>query len=72
MTRPRKPASKFRYFNSSPKVIRPVVMMYVRFPLSLRHVDSLLFERRIGIRDRAELVEQIRSNGRPATFAASG
>ena len=34
MPRPRTPASPFRYFNSSPEVIRLVVMMYVRFPLS--------------------------------------
>ncbi|MGB6389127.1 MAG: DDE-type integrase/transposase/recombinase [Methyloceanibacter sp.] len=26
----------FRYFNSSPEVIRLVVMMYIRYPLSLR------------------------------------
>jgi putative transposase len=26
------PANPFRYFNSSPEVIRPVVMMYVKFP----------------------------------------
>src|SRR4030042_4142140 len=45
MPRPRKPASPFRYFNSSPEVIRLVVMMYVRFPLSLRNVEDLLFER---------------------------
>jgi len=50
MPRPRKPASPFRYFNSSPEVIRLVVMMYVRFPLSLRNVEDLLFERGIGIR----------------------
>jgi putative transposase len=30
----------FRYFNSSPEVIRLVVMMYVRFPLSLRNVED--------------------------------
>jgi len=30
------PANPFRYFNSSPEVIRLVVMMYVKFPLSLR------------------------------------
>ena len=36
MPRPRKPASPFRYFNSSPEVIRLVVLMYARFPLSLR------------------------------------
>lgn len=36
-------------FNSSPEVTRLVVMMYVRFPLSLRNVEDLLFERRIDI-----------------------
>ncbi|RYE01910.1 MAG: IS6 family transposase [Sphingobacteriales bacterium] len=49
MPRPRKPASPFRYFNSSPEVIRLVVMMYIRFPLSLRNVEDLLFERGIDI-----------------------
>lgn len=44
-----KPANPFRYFNSSPEVIRLVVMMYVRFPLSLRNVEDLLFERGIDI-----------------------
>jgi putative transposase len=44
-----KPPSPFRCFNSSPEVIRLVVMMYVRFPLSLRNVEDLLFERRIDI-----------------------
>jgi hypothetical protein len=37
----------FRYFNSSPEVIRLTVMMYVRYPLSLRQVEDLLFERGI-------------------------
>jgi putative transposase len=46
---PQKPASPFRYFNSSPEVVRPVVLMYVRFPLSLRNVEDLLFERGIDI-----------------------
>ena len=49
MPRRRKPASPFRYFNSSPEVIRLVVMMYVRFPLSLRNVEDLLFERGIDL-----------------------
>ena len=49
MSRPKKPASPFRYFNSSPEVIRLVVMMYVRFPLSLRNVEDLLAERGIDI-----------------------
>jgi putative transposase len=37
--------SPFRYFNSSPEVIRLTVMMYIRYPLSLRQVEDLLFER---------------------------
>jgi putative transposase len=49
MPRPHKPASPFRYFNSSPEVIRLVVLMYARFPLSLRNVEDLLFERGIDI-----------------------
>ncbi len=39
----------FRYFNSSPEIIRLAVMMYVRFPLSLRQVEGLLSERGIDI-----------------------
>ena len=39
----------FRYFNSSPEVIRLTVMMYIRYPLSLRQVEDLLFERGIDI-----------------------
>ena len=30
----------FRYFNNSPEVIRLAVMMYVRYPLSLRQVED--------------------------------
>ena len=41
--------SPFRYFNSSPEVIRLVVMTYVRYPLSLRNVEDLLAERGIDI-----------------------
>jgi putative transposase len=39
----------FRYFNSSPEVIRLTVMMYIRYPLSLRQVEDLLFERGIDV-----------------------
>ncbi len=39
----------FRYFKTSPEVIRLAVMMYVRFPLSLRQVEDLLHERGIDI-----------------------
>ena len=40
-------SNRFRYFNSSPEVIHLVVMMYVRYPLSLRNVEDLLAERGI-------------------------
>ena len=39
----------FRYFKTSPEIIRLAVMMYVRFPLSLRNVEDLLHERGIGV-----------------------
>ncbi len=39
----------FRYFKTSPEIIRLAVMMYIRFPLSLRHVEDLLHERGIDI-----------------------
>jgi putative transposase len=42
-------SNPFRYFNSSPEVIRLVVMMYVRYPLSLRNVEDLLAEHGIDI-----------------------
>jgi putative transposase len=42
-------SNPFRYFNSSPEIIRLVVMMYVRYPLSLRNVEDLLAERGIDI-----------------------
>jgi len=45
MTKP----SPFRYFKTSPESIRLAVMMYVRFPLSLRNVEDLLHERGIDI-----------------------
>ena len=39
----------FRYFNSSPEVIRLAVMLYIRYPLSLRQLEDILFERGIDI-----------------------
>jgi hypothetical protein len=38
-----------RCFNGSPEVIRVTVMMCVRYPLSLRQVEDLLFEGGIDI-----------------------
>jgi hypothetical protein len=43
--------SPFRYFKTSPEIIRLAVMLYVRFPLSLRNVEDLLHERGIDISD---------------------
>ena len=45
MTKP----SPFRYFKTSPEIIRLAVMMYVRFSLSLRNVEDLLHERGIDV-----------------------
>jgi hypothetical protein len=40
-------APPLRFTNSSPKVIRLMVLLYVCFSLRLRNVEDLLFERRI-------------------------
>jgi len=45
MTKP----SPFRYFKTSPKIIRLAVMLYVRYPLSFRNVEDMLHERGIDI-----------------------
>jgi putative transposase len=39
----------FRYFKTSPEIIRLAVMMYIRFPLSMRNVEDLLHKRGIDI-----------------------
>ena len=39
----------FRYFKTSPEIIRLAVMMYVLFPVSLRNVEELLHERGVDI-----------------------
>ena len=41
--------SLFKYFKTSPEIIRLAVMLYVRFPLSLRNVEDLLHERGIDV-----------------------
>ena len=50
---PSRMKNPLRCFNSSPKVIRLTVMMYVRYPLSLRQVEDILFERGIDISHEA-------------------
>ena len=42
-------SNPFKGFHSSPEIIRLAVMLYVRFPLSLRNVEDLLHERGIDI-----------------------
>jgi transposase-like protein len=39
----------FRYFKTSPEIIQLAVMLYVRFPLSLRNVEALLHERGVDV-----------------------
>ena len=39
----------FRYFKTSLEIIQLAVMLYVRFPLSLRNVEDLLHERGVGV-----------------------
>ncbi len=41
--------SPFRCFKTSPEIIRLAVILYVRYPLSLRNVEDLLHERGIEI-----------------------
>jgi putative transposase len=45
MTKP----SPFKPFKTSPEIIHLAVVLYVRFPLSLRHVEDLLDERGINV-----------------------
>lgn len=45
MTKP----GPFKYFKTSEEIIRLAVMLYVRFPLSLRNVEDLLHERGIDV-----------------------
>ncbi len=45
MTRP----ASFKYFKTSPEIIRLAVMLYIRFPLLLRSVEDLLHERGIDV-----------------------
>ncbi len=45
MTKP----NPFRRFRTHPEIIRLAVMLYVRFPLSLRNVEDLLHERGVDV-----------------------
>ncbi len=39
----------FKWFKTSPEIIRLAVMLYIRFPLSLRNVEDLLHERGVDV-----------------------
>lgn len=39
----------FRYYKTSPEIIKLAIMYYVRYPLSLRNVEDILHERGIDI-----------------------
>ena len=56
----------FKYFKTSREIIRLAVMLYIRFPLSLRNVEDLLHERGIDVmpRVRAVLVAALRAEVR--------
>jgi len=41
--------SPSKYFKTSPEIIRLAVMLYVRFPLSLRNIEELLHEWGVGV-----------------------
>ncbi|MCL5778981.1 IS6 family transposase [Limibaculum sp. FT325] len=42
-------SNPFKGFQSSPEIIRLAVMMYIRFPLSLRNVEDFLHERGVDV-----------------------
>ena len=44
-----KPINHFRYFKTSPEIIKLAVMYYVRYPLSLRQVEDILHERGVDV-----------------------
>ena len=39
----------FKYYKTSPEIIKLAVMYYVRYPLSLRQVEDILHERGIDV-----------------------
>ena len=39
----------FRYYKTSPEIIKMAIMYYVRYPLSLRQVEDILHDRGIDV-----------------------
>ena len=50
MARKKKSHISFHWFDSRPEVIRRLVIIFVRYPLSLRNVEDMLFGHGIDIR----------------------
>jgi putative transposase len=44
-----RPKNPFKYYKTSPEIIKLAVMYYVRFPLSLRQVKDILHVRGIDV-----------------------
>ena len=42
-------SASFRYFKTSPEIIQLALMLYARFPLSLRNVEDGLHERGLDV-----------------------
>ena len=60
----------FRYFKTSPEIIRLAVMLYVRFPLSLRNVEDLRFCHVVEFQSREfDFESGSRSRGRSLPYA---
>ena len=60
---PDMPTHPFRYFKTSPEIIRLAVMLYVRFPLSLRNhfnQERHLYSRKHFKRNRAAALAEWR------------
>jgi len=51
----------FKYFKTSPKIIRLAVMYYVRHPLSFRQVEDILHNSLIKIRHMKDYLEMTQS-----------
>ena len=67
-------ANPFRHFDSSPEVIRLMVTMYVKHPLSMRNLEDLKGRRRLFIFGRYGIGPGARSSSRlmgPTPFSAS-
>ena len=64
-------SNPFRYFNSSPEIIRLAVMMYVKHPLSLRNVEDRLCERGIDISHETVRFREIAPPSRTSVMGAA-